>query len=84
MCYVQLLPPRTFHAAENLTPVVSYSRLHVSWVEMDEWMKSFCAKDGGQLPYKELVKNGSQLLLSKTNHDAEEMRFVLVFVWRGF
>ncbi|KAH9253581.1 hypothetical protein BASA81_008417 [Batrachochytrium salamandrivorans] len=74
---VLAIPPRTFHAVENLTAVVSYSRFHVTCEDLPEWLRSFIMFDSPTLPHEDTIRNAAQWFLQASSaSDAESVRCI--------
>lgn len=69
---VLVIPPRTIHAVENLTAVISYSRFHVTCEDLGEWLRSFVAFDSPSLPHTETVHQAAQYFIQLKEDDMDE------------
>jgi len=53
------MPEGTFHAAENITPCLSYSRFHLDVYNLPGFLTSFLAQDAPEINHAEIVWNAA-------------------------
>jgi hypothetical protein len=68
---ILVLPPGTYHAARNIEPCLSYSRLHVDSGDLMPFLNSWIANDAPSIHHREVIWNSCIELIKYVDKQAQ-------------